>query len=251
VARHRKGGRHRRQRRHGAGLPAAGTAALVVAVTGALTLPAAADDKGSPHTLAVNPLAGSVSAPVAAGPALDVPAGLERFDVSEARAAQDARAARLAAEAVAAERARAERRAARARALARVYKAPTTNYRITAGFGTGGGLWSSGRHTGLDFAAPSGTRVSSVAAGRVLEAGWAGAYGQQIVIEHAGGVRTSYSHLSRVTVSAGDTVNAGQRIGAIGMTGNSTGPHLHLEVLQDEDTPIDPRAWLRKHGVKV
>jgi len=142
--------------------------------------------------------------------------------------------------------AQARRQAAqRARLLARSYVLPLQNYRLTARFGAVG-LWSNG-HTGLDFAAPSGTPVRAVAAGRVMSAKWAGAYGWQVIVVHAGGTQTWYCHLSSMSVRTG-TVQAGEVIGHVGSTGNTTGPHLHLEV-RVGGQPIDPAGWLRAHGV--
>jgi murein DD-endopeptidase MepM/ murein hydrolase activator NlpD len=119
---------------------------------------------------------------------------------------------------------------------------PTTNYDITAVFGQGGGRWSSGQHTGLDFAAPTGTPVFSALAGKVVEAGWGGAYGNHVVVKHDG-TKTLYAHLNSVGVKKGQSVLRGERIGSVGSTGNSSGPHLHFEVLRKGD-PRDPQAFL-------
>src|SRR3546814_11611694 len=99
---------------------------------------------------------------------------------------------------------------------------------MSAGFGNAGTLWSSGRHTGQDFAAPMGTPVRAAAAGRVSieQSSWAG---QLVRIDHGGGLETLYAHMSRVDVASGATLEAGTPIGAVGSEGNSTGPHLHLE----------------------
>ncbi|MFQ3665611.1 MAG: peptidoglycan DD-metalloendopeptidase family protein [Sphingomonadaceae bacterium] len=94
-------------------------------------------------------------------------------------------------------------------------------------------------HQGIDFAAPTGTPVVASAAGRVVSAGWGGGYGNLVTIEHAGGMRTRYAHLSRITVKPGQQVAQGQRIGAVGSTGMSTGPHLHYEVWQN-GKPVNP-----------
>ena len=116
-------------------------------------------------------------------------------------------------------------------------------YKLTARFGHTGGYWSSGVHTGLDFAAPAGKDVRAAASGRVVSAGWEGAYGNKIVIDHGNGYQTAYSHLSDIDVSVGQKVQTGDHIGDIGSTGNSTGSHLHFEVLKN-DKFIDPEAWL-------
>jgi murein DD-endopeptidase MepM/ murein hydrolase activator NlpD len=141
-------------------------------------------------------------------------------------------------------------RAARAETRPDVVR-PVTTYRISATFGASGSRWSSGRHTGLDFSAPYGTPVRAVADGRVVEAGWDGPYGNAVVIEHAGGVRTRYAHLASDAVRIGERVSAGEVIGRVGSTGNSTGNHLHLEVLSPGGSFTDPRSWLRDRGVRV
>lgn len=95
-------------------------------------------------------------------------------------------------------------------------------------------------HHGLDLAAPTGTRVVAVTDGRVVAAGDRGGYGLVVEVDHGGGVTTRYAHLSAIDVVVGDRLDAGERLGAVGSTGASTGPHLHLEVRVD-GTPIDPR----------
>jgi murein DD-endopeptidase MepM/ murein hydrolase activator NlpD len=127
------------------------------------------------------------------------------------------------------------------------YWLPTHNYELTARFGAGGGLWS-GLHAGQDFAAPAGTPVRAVAGGRVIEAGWDDAYGWRITVRHRDGTETWYCHLSEMLITGGP-VTAGQRIGRVGSTGNSTGPHLHFEVHPDGDSAVDPLPWLAAHGL--
>ncbi|MEU2180628.1 peptidoglycan DD-metalloendopeptidase family protein [Streptomyces thermolilacinus] len=126
-----------------------------------------------------------------------------------------------------------------------VDSAPGTQY------GKPGSSWSSGYHTGVDFPVPTGTSVKAVASGRVVSAGWAGAYGYQIVLRHDDGKYSQYAHLSALNVRAGQTVSSGQRIARSGSTGNSTGPHLHFEVRTGPGygSDIDPLAYLRRGGV--
>lgn len=88
----------------------------------------------------------------------------------------------------------------------------------------------SGAHTGLDIAAPYGTSIKAAATGTVVFAGTNGSYGKLVVIDHGNGVQTYYGHCSELLVSEGDEVSQGAVIAKIGMTGNTTGPHLHLEV---------------------
>ena len=87
-------------------------------------------------------------------------------------------------------------------------------------------------HTGVDFHAAYGQPIVAVADGRVMRAGRAGGYGNQVMLAHAGGLVTSYSHMSRFAVSAGDRVRRGQVIGYVGATGLATGPHLHYEMFR-------------------
>jgi len=124
---------------------------------------------------------------------------------------------------------------------------PTYNFRLTARFGSSGGLWA-GDHTGLDFAAPARTAVRAVAGGRVVETGWAGAYGWRIRVKHWDNTETWYCHLSEILVTDGK-VWAGEKIGRIGSTGNSTGPHLHFEVHPNSGAAVDPESWLKWHGL--
>ncbi|GAA4891337.1 transglycosylase family protein [Streptomyces coeruleoprunus] len=125
--------------------------------------------------------------------------------------------------------------------------APGTSY------GKAGSAWAAGYHTGVDFPVPTGTSVRAVAPGRVVSAGWAGAYGYQIVIRHDDGKYSQYAHLSALTVREGQTVGGGQRIARSGSTGNSSGPHLHFEVRTGPGygSDIDPLAYLRAGGVSL
>ncbi|MFJ3582329.1 transglycosylase family protein [Streptomyces sp. NPDC090127] len=122
-----------------------------------------------------------------------------------------------------------------------------TRYRVS------GSSWSSGYHTGVDFPVPTGTSVKAVAPGRIVSAGWGGAYGYQIVIRHDDGRYSQYAHLSALTVREGQRVNGGQRIARSGSTGNSSGPHLHFEVRTGPGygSDIDPLAYLRARGVSI
>ncbi len=99
-------------------------------------------------------------------------------------------------------------------------------------------------HTGIDIAAEMGTTVVAAAAGRVISAGWNdGGYGNMIIIDNGGSMSTLYAHLSQIFVGADQEVKEGQAIGAVGSTGNSTGPHLHFEVRID-GKPVDPMSYL-------
>jgi murein DD-endopeptidase MepM/ murein hydrolase activator NlpD len=125
---------------------------------------------------------------------------------------------------------------------------PVQGYRLTATFGMGGGLWSR-NHTGLDFAAPIGSSLVAVANGVVTETGYDGSYGNKTVLTLADGTEIWYCHQNSIGVNVGDTVTAGTQIGELGSTGNSTGPHLHLEVRPGGGDPVDPFSALIFHGL--
>ncbi|MEU6815893.1 M23 family metallopeptidase [Streptomyces sp. NPDC046860] len=167
-----------------------------------------------------------------------------------AKAAADA--AEKAAEAKEKAEADAEKKAEAARlaTLAKQYALPTSSYTITSTFGQAGSMWSSGYHTGLDFAAPTGTLIKAVHSGTITEAGWAGAYGYRTILTLDDGTEVWFCHQSSISVSAGQKVSTGEVIGRVGATGNVTGPHLHLEIHPGgQPTGIDPGAWLRGKGL--
>ncbi|MGH1563517.1 peptidoglycan DD-metalloendopeptidase family protein [Mumia sp. DW29H23] len=125
---------------------------------------------------------------------------------------------------------------------------PLTGYRLTARFGQSSSLWST-VHTGLDFAAPSGTPLVAIARGTITSTGYDGAYGNKTVLTLEDGTEIWYCHQSSIKASVGDSVEPGTLIGYVGSTGNVTGPHLHLEVRPTPDTPVDPLTALREHNV--
>ena len=104
--------------------------------------------------------------------------------------------------------------------------------------------WRWGRmHTGIDIANELGAPVVAAAAGQVIWAGVKGGYGYTIIISHGNGYTTLYGHLNDFFVARGQQVRRGQRIGSVGNTGNSTGPHLHFEILVNGE-PVDPMRIL-------
>lgn len=175
-------------------------------------------------------------------------------DVAAAREKAEQAARKKAAEQAAKARETKER-AARAAERKRLntFVLPIAGSYVSTGYKTGGSLWSSGSHTGVDFHAASGTSVHSVGAGTVVTAGWGGAYGNQVVIKMHDGTYTMYGHLSSIGVSVGQTVTPGQQIAISGSTGNTTGPHLHFEARTTAEygSDMDPVAYLRSHGVNV
>ncbi|WP_435285246.1 peptidoglycan DD-metalloendopeptidase family protein [Streptomyces bacillaris] len=110
-------------------------------------------------------------------------------------------------------------------------------------FGKAGLMWSSGRHTGLDFPAKTGTPIRAVDSGIVRKAIDSGPYGKHIEINHGSGLSSLYAHMSAMLAKASDTVKRGQQIGRVGATGNTTGPHLHLEARINGRT-VDPMRYL-------
>jgi murein DD-endopeptidase MepM/ murein hydrolase activator NlpD len=99
-------------------------------------------------------------------------------------------------------------------------------------------------HGGIDVAVDNGTPVAASGDGLVVTAGWVGAYGYAVYLEHADGLQTRYAHLSEVLVVEGELVRQGDTIGLAGSSGASTGPHLHFEI-RVAGLAVDPLAYLR------
>jgi murein DD-endopeptidase MepM/ murein hydrolase activator NlpD len=116
---------------------------------------------------------------------------------------------------------------------------------ITSPFGLRSNPFGPGleMHPGIDIGAPQGATIAASAGGRVIFAGWYGGYGNAIIIDHGGSMSTLYGHCSQIFVSEGQDVQRGQAIGAVGMTGRATGPHLHFEV-RVNGVPVDPTSRL-------
>lgn len=113
---------------------------------------------------------------------------------------------------------------------------------ITSRYGSRSSI-RSGSHTGLDIATSSGTPITPIASGTVTYASYKGSYGQLVIINHGNGIESYYAHCSQIYVSAGQTVDTNTVISAVGSTGNSTGPHLHLEIRQNGAT-LNPENYL-------
>lgn len=194
------------------------------------------DDAAVPDPAPLSATVGSVRG-VTLGPEMEAAlAAARKAEAKRKWAAAKAKAER------AARLAERKRQAAARAARAALYVSPVGYYRLSAGFGDRGG-WSSGRHTGLDFRAPTGTPVVAVHDARVAKTAWHPAYGRMIILDLGNGVTAWYCHLSQVSVQAGERVSTGERIGAVGTSGNTSGPHLHFEV-RLWDQPTDPVTFL-------
>ncbi|MFD5055838.1 M23 family metallopeptidase [Streptomyces tendae] len=243
-------GKHRRPSRvHRTTARAAGVAALATTgVVGTLAAPALAaepevEQSGlTPVVTIGDSIADEIDAQALAQKQAAADAAAR--EAARERAAEAAKEAREAKE-------RAAREAERKRL--NTFVAPITASYVSTAYQAGSSLWSSGSHTGIDFHASSGTTVHAVGVGTVVETGWGGAYGNQVVIKMHDGTYTQYGHLSSIGVSVGQSVEPGQQIGLSGATGNVTGPHLHFEARTSPEygSDMDPVAYLRSHGVNV
>ncbi|WP_369232790.1 M23 family metallopeptidase [Streptomyces sp. R21] len=248
TGKHRRPSRVKRTTTHAVGVAALTTTGVI----GTLAAPAFAADTSVEET----GLTQAITIGDSLADQIDAQAAAQQHAADEAVALKKAQEA---AQKRAAEKAKEEReakaRAARAAERKRLnsFVLPITGSYISTGYKTGGSLWSSGSHTGVDFHAASGTSVHAVGSGTVVEAGWGGAYGNNVVIKMNDGTYTQYGHLSSIGVSVGQAVTPGQQIGLSGSTGNTTGPHLHFEARTTAEygSDIDPVAYLRSHGLNV
>lgn len=126
---------------------------------------------------------------------------------------------------------------------------PVAGYRLTGRFGAVAGYWSSA-HTGLDFATGYGATIRSITRGTVVSVGYDGSYGTKTVIRTPRGTELWFCHQSSTAVAVGQSVKPGDVIGYVGTTGNTTGPHLHLEVRPGGGDPVDPYATLVRWGLR-
>jgi len=139
----------------------------------------------------------------------------------------------------------AQERAEREARLQRPLFVMPTKGVFTSGFGYRWGVL----HGGIDIANSIGTPIMAAADGVVIDAGPTAGYGAWVKLRHADGTVTLYGHVNSWNVSIGQRVWAGDQIAEIGNRGNSTGPHLHFEVLQNGSDRIDPVGWLAKRGL--
>ncbi|PKW19302.1 M23 family metallopeptidase [Saccharopolyspora spinosa] len=172
---------------------------------------------------------------------------IEQSREADRAEAERAEAARVEAARVEAERAAAEaKRAAEERERkARGFVKPAEGT-FTSGFGS---RWGTS-HRGIDIANKIGTTIRSVAAGKVIDAGPASGFGLWIRVQHNDGTITVYGHINTIEVSVGQQVGAGDKIATMGNRGQSTGPHLHFEVIEN-GIKINPLPWLNERGIEV
>lgn len=167
-------------------------------------------------------------------------------------AERQAREARERAERQAAEQRAAEQRAAEEAAATQAGNVTSSGYAkptdgtFTSGFGA---RWGTS-HNGIDLANSIGTPIHSVSGGEVIDAGPASGFGQWIRVQHDDGTITVYGHINTIDVSVGQRVEAGEQIATMGNEGQSTGPHLHFEVIQN-GSKINPLPWLEERGLSV
>ncbi|WP_051816508.1 M23 family metallopeptidase [Kitasatospora sp. NRRL B-11411] len=170
---------------------------------------------------------------------------------AQAAAQQQAAEQQAAAEKAAADQAAAEQAAAAQAAAAKPsWSSPAPGAAISNPYHKTNAAYAAGYHTGTDFAVSVGTPVLAVGDATVVSAGYAGAYGNQIVLKLSDGRFAQYAHLSQLGVKAGQHVGAGDQVGKSGNTGNSHGPHLHFEIRTANQYAkvIDPVAYLKQHG---
>ena len=240
AGRHR--GRHRaipEQRTRGLTLPGAAAAALTITATGAAVVPgfsggpASATD--SPTRTAEPSHSQAARSTISADPDLrnsELVAGAQRTRVRASRAQM-----------------RKDLLQKREAALARAHRwvAPVEHYRFTSPFGSRWGRF----HAGDDLAAPVGTRIGSLSSGTVIFAGQESGYGNKVEVRHWDGTVSWYAHMSSISVKVGDDVRPGDKLGEVGNTGHSTGPHLHLEIHPNGGPAVNPQRWLAAHGLTI
>lgn len=129
------------------------------------------------------------------------------------------------------------------------------SYRLGTRYGVRGWMWADGWHTGVDLDAPYGTPTIAVTNAKVLKTGWAGSYGQQVILGLPDGMQVWYNHLSAIDVVAGEDVAEGQLVGRVGETGNAFGYHLHFEIYlkghYHYGDSIDPVPVMIAHGAPL
>ena len=230
----------------------AGVAVLAISAGGALQAvnPGLAGADADGRISPASALSGSSavgSANLLGGRGTSVSRDSDRTSGDNLQAAADAQAKERDA-ALSAYASQAQKRAAQIKLHQWVLPVAAGVYHLTARFGDYSSLWSH-FHTGLDFAAPTGTPIMAVAGGTISEVGYSGAYGNRTIETLPDGTELWYCHQNEFGTSVGATVRPGQIIGYVGSTGNVTGPHLHLEVHPGGGDPVDPFTALQVHGL--
>ncbi|MEI2777383.1 MAG: M23 family metallopeptidase [Tetrasphaera sp.] len=135
--------------------------------------------------------------------------------------------------------------AARAKKVAKIHRwvLPINHPNLSSPFGHRWGRL----HAGLDFSTPVGTPLVAMSSGVVTKAEYSGGYGLKVEIRYWDGTVSYFAHMSELSVQEGDLVAPGSPVGKSGNTGNSTGPHLHLEIHPEGGDPVDPAGWLAAH----
>lgn len=130
---------------------------------------------------------------------------------------------------------------------------PTTGFNISTWFGEAGPYWSSGYHTGVDFATAYGTPAVAVSNAVVVQTGWDGPYGNQVRLQLDNGDEVWYNHLSSIDVVTGQQVVKGQQVGRVGETGNAYGAHLHFEyrLASNLHDGVDPVPFFLEHNLTL
>lgn len=130
---------------------------------------------------------------------------------------------------------------------------PTSGFHISTWFGEAGPYWSSGYHTGVDFATAYGTPAVAVTNAVVVQTGWDGPYGNQVRLQLENGDEVWYNHLSSIDVVTGQQVVKGQQVGRVGETGNAYGAHLHFEyrLASNLHDGVDPVPFFLEHNLTL
>ncbi|MEJ3656332.1 M23 family metallopeptidase [Actinomycetes bacterium KLBMP 9759] len=234
-----------------------GVQQLLGGATTAQGAAALADEAAVPVAPVAQPLDLSMDTAPAVGPVDLEPVVADASVLVKAADLQKAAAEAAAQAAAQAAKAKAEAAAAAASAAAEQAKAAARPGvaaggaiqmlvgRVTSGFGLRAGV----AHQGLDIAAPIGTPIKVPLAGTVIDSGPASGFGLWVRVQHSDGTITIYGHINRSLVRKGQKVQAGQVIAEVGNRGQSTGPHLHIEVVTPGGKKINPRAWLDQKGI--
>lgn len=270
VSRHAKGGRRKavpagRSRRSRRPVPvsaAIGGSALMLAAVGAVSL-----SQPLPQASASPPSAGAGAGRQSAGGSAGEPHDslyarvdprVSRGDSDRAPLVQSGALESAAEARVAARKARLDSAAVQAKSYAKdlasqEWVLPTTGFHISTWFGEPGWYWSSGYHTGIDFATGCGTPVLAVTGGTVSQAGWDGPYGYQVRERLPDGDEVWYNHLTLIKTGVGAELAKGGLVGLIGETGNAYGCHLHFEyrVASDLEHGVDPAPYFLAHGINL